>query len=331
MSVSEENIGKKYNLFPLESDISKMTYDFYLTQQKQLWSAPEINFSNDAQEYKELPPRLQKLYREILVFFSPGDGLICENVSRFIKDAGKFENASFFIIQQYIEVVHAECYGLAITSVLRDSKQIEDVVTQIERCDAAKAKALFLKKYIESDLSETLRFLAAACTEGIFFVTLFALVFYFRDKNKMQSFVFLNEQVSKDETLHKDYYTKLVSMIGLKEDEKEEAYKIVDEALSVELYHLKYLLREPIEDENTDKIIGVDFESIAAYARSLANDVLIRSGLEARYKSGNPPPYMKSLSLGNKTNFYESSVGNYRNGGDEGEPVDLISPEDADF
>jgi len=325
------NLGEKYSLFPIQSEIGKVTYDFYQTQQKQLWSTVELKFADDAREYQKLPRRLQQLYKEILVFFSPGDGLICENVARFIRDAKDFEHSSFFIIQQYIEVVHAESYGLAITSVLNDDKQIKDVISEVESCDAVKAKAKFLKKYIECDLSLPLRYLAAACTEGIFFVTLFALVFYFRDRNLMPTFVFLNEQVSKDETLHKDYYCKMVSMIGLTEDETKIAYDIVDEALNVELEHLKYLLRDPIDDVETDRLTGVDYESIASYSRGLANDVLTRSGLSTRYEAGAPPPYMKSLSLENKTNFYEGEVGNYRNGGLEGEAINLENPEDSEF
>jgi ribonucleoside-diphosphate reductase subunit M2 len=319
---------------PIETLLGQKIYKFYQTQQAQLWNVNEIHFEEDAREYKTLTPRLQRLYRELLVFFSPGDGLVCKNVQRFMKDCKLTEELPFLAIQQYIEIVHAECYGLAITNVLKNEDEIMDVIDEIDHIPAAKAKADFILKYIDSDISLPLRSLAAACTEGIFFVTLFAIIFYFREKNVMQAFVFLNEQISKDETLHKDYYTMLVSHYGLTDDEKKIAYKIVDDALNIEIGHLAYLLRDPIDTPEVDKLIGVDLHTLTEYAKCSANDILVRSGLKKMYTidMGNAAPvYMRDLALMNKANFYEQEVGAYPSGAERGKEFDWENLESADF
>lgn len=327
-------IGRKYSFMPIESEIGQKSYKFYQTQQAQLWNSNEIHFENDARQYKTLTPRLQRLYRELLVFFSPGDGLVCENVRRFMKDCKSTEELPFFAIQQYIEMVHAECYGLAITNVLKDDTEIESVVNEIDRIPAAKAKVEFLLKYIESDISLPLRTLAAACTEGLFFVTLFAIIFYFREKNVMQAFVFMNEQISKDETLHKDYYAMLTAHYGLTDEEKVVAYQIVNEALHIEIGHLEYLLRDPIDTPEVDKLIGVDIHTLSEYAKGLANDLLTRCNLEKKYTvdiEHAAPIYMRDLALMNKTNFYEQEVGAYRSGAERGTEFDWDNLENEVF
>lgn len=326
------NLGEKYSLLPIQSSLGKITHEFFTTQQKQLWVAHEIELTEDRNQFPTLPKRYQELYMDLLSFFSPGDGLVCENVSRFIKDAKTFEEAIFFVIQQYIEVIHAESYGMAITSVIKDPKEVKRIVDEVDNNDAVKAKADFLKKYIESDISEPLRFLAAACTEGIFFVTLFAIIFYFRSKNMMNGFIFLNEQVAKDETLHRDYYCMRVERESLTDEEREIARNIVIEAVEVEIKHLSYILRIPVDSVSEDNMAGLTIDNLSLYAKSLGNEILIRSGLQHVWSDLKfDVPWLKNMGMSRKTNFYEGKVGSYRNGGERGVDVDLSNVGDVDF
>ena len=331
-------LGSKYSMFPLTTAIEKTSYDYYIQQQQLLWTANEIDLSEDRVQYGKISDRYKELYADLLAFFSPGDGLVCENVNRFIEESDNFGEKSFFIIQSYIELVHAESYGMAITSVIKNPQLVQQVVNEVDNNEAVKLKALYLKKYIESDSSKKKRFLAAACTEGIFFVTLFAIIFYFRNKNIMTGFVFLNEQVSKDETLHRDYYCQRVRMsedVDTKED-IEEMYDIVREAVEVEIAHLEYILRKPIDSVAEDKIAGITIENLTEYAKSLGNEILRLSGYTVPlYKDvkNDVVPWLIDIGMNSKTNFYEGKVASYRNTPKETEDdnVDFDDMEDEDF
>src|SRR5205085_899138 len=92
-----------------------------------------------------------------------------------------------------------------IVSIVPDLESQNRVFSMIDTLPCVKAKGDYIEKYIYSDLSKGLRYVAAAVSEGIFFVTLFAIIFFFRGKNVLPNFIFMNEQISKDETLHRDY------------------------------------------------------------------------------------------------------------------------------
>lgn len=342
--------GSKYSLFPIESETGKLSERYFVLQETQLWIASEINMAKDHEEYPSLPPRYQEIYADLLAFFAPGDGLVSENVTRFVNECINFSDTSFFTVQNYIENVHARAYGAAIVNVIPDQKTIDSIIESVDVVSAVKGKSDYLKKYIESDIHPTLRFLAAACTEGIFFVSLFAIIFYMKSKNRMNDFIFLNEQVAKDEKLHRDYYCERVKLneslksfdmmidgtkttyVPLNHKELVTASYLVREAVDVEINHLSYILRKPLDSEEEDRVAGLNIDNLGGYVKSLANEIMYLAGLETLYENLDfEVPWMKAMATSTKTNFYEELVGNYRVATQDGEEIDLDNLEDADF
>lgn len=335
-------IGKKFSLFPIEGELAKMSYKYYLQQQEQLWVSHEIDLSSDREEYHNMPQRYQELYAQLLGFFSCGDGLICNNILRFAKECDTFGESAFYSSQIYIETVHAEAYGLAITSVIKDPKKVQAVVEEVDNNPASRAKADFIQKYIDGDMSKIHRLMAAACSEGIFFVTLFAIIFYFKSKNVMTGFVTLNEQVAKDETLHRNFYCDMVKyeldMLDLsnasdKQQIRDELYQIVQEALEIELNHLKYILATPVDSQQTDTIAGLTIDNLSDYAKTLGDEIIRLTSLgQPLYPDVKAHvPWLKGIGMDSKANFYERLVVNYRNTPKEDTEIDLDNLEDEDF
>ena len=193
-----------YSMFPIKDQDA---WVFYCKQEAADWSAKELDFLPDIENYKKLRPRYKELFNKILGFFVPGDGLIAKNVGcRFLNECDTYEESLFYNIQLKIEATHAESYSSTAISCIPDQKEQQEVFGAVDNIEAVKIKADFMKKYIDSNLPKELRMLASACSEGIFFVALFAIIFYFRDKHVMKTFIFMNEQISKDETLHRDFY-----------------------------------------------------------------------------------------------------------------------------
>lgn len=301
--------SKAYSMFPLDEK-NKLDWEFYGKQEETLWSAKELDFSVDIKQFPDLPESYKQLYYKLFAFFSPGDGLVSKSILRYMGECEKFSDSLFFNIQLFIETVHAEAYGMSITSVIPDKKVQQEVFGMVDELECVQAKVNFFKSYIDSDLSKVHRYIASAVTERIFFVSLFAFVFYFRDKNLLPTFTFLNEQVSKDETLHGDFYCAKAKQEGL--PDKEEVIDIVTKGVEIEIEFAKYLLESPIDSKEEDEAAGMTIENLTKYIKMLGDQVFILLGMPTYYKVESNLPWIQDMSNSRKSNFYERQVGSYR-------------------
>jgi ribonucleotide reductase beta subunit family protein with ferritin-like domain len=295
----------RYSLFPVKDDEA---FAFYKKSESMIWSANEMDFIRDKKDYERLEPRLKRLVDMILGFFAPGDGLIIQNlVFRFLLECETFEEQATFIVQLFVELVHAETYGMTIMVFHPKEEDQKRIFNICEELPCVKAKADWMNKYMYADIPKSMRFLAFSACEGIFFSVLFSIIFWFRSKGILQNFIFSNEQISKDEGLHRDFGAYLFR----KEIEKhpydgwqKQAEQILDEALDIELQFLKELVPEPIDE--------LSYDSLADYARVVSDNLRVQLGLPQKYKIKNTLTWMNDISLTQKSNFYENRVGNYK-------------------
>jgi ribonucleotide reductase beta subunit family protein with ferritin-like domain/uncharacterized coiled-coil protein SlyX len=294
----------RYSLFPVKDEES---FAFYKTQEAAVWSANEMDFIRDKKDYERLEPKLKRLVDMILGFFAPGDGLIVQNlVFRFLLECETFEEQAMFITQLFIELVHAETYGMTIMAFHPKEEDQKRIFSICEDLPCVKAKADWMNKYMYADVPKSMRYLAFAACEGIFFSVLFSIIFWFRSKGILQNFIFSNEQISKDEGLHRDFGAFLFRRQIQKhpfDGWEKQAEQILDEALEIELQFLKELVPEPIDD--------LTFESLSDYAKVVADSLRVKCDLPSKYKIKNTLTWMNDISLTQKTNFYEGRVGSY--------------------
>lgn len=301
--------SKVYSMFPIpDEDIDD--WNAYCAQEAQFWSAKELKMADDHAEYPTLPKRLQQLYKDCLGFFAPGDGLISKSALRFLNEAKRYSQQTFLIIQLAIEAVHSEAYGLAISSIIDDENERKEVFNMVDQLDCVKAKAQFIKDLVDSNAPANERLLAAACCEGIFFVTLFAIIYYLKNKNVMNTFIFLNKQVSADEQLHRDYYANAVRKMGCPERSK--MISIISKAVDIEIGHMRYILREPVDSREQDDLMMLTIDNISNYAKGLGDQILVLCGESPYYNVTFDLPWMTDMSVSKKSNFYERSVQGYK-------------------
>lgn len=292
----------RYNLFPIQDEIS---YRFYKKQECAVWSANEMDFIRDRADFARLTPYQRQLLVSVLGFFSPGDGLISQNlVFRFLLECETYEEMSMFIAQLYIELVHSETYGLMTTTLIPDLAERETIFRMADHHPAMKAKADWVEAHIYADTHKADRFLGLACAEGIFFSVLFAIIFYFRSKGVMQTLTFANEQIAKDEGLHRDYGCYLYSKYKTDTHTPESALALIQSAVEVEEKFITAILPEPIDDLTADNLI--------LYLHSIADNLLCTLGYSAHWGATNPFTWMNDISLTQKGNFYEVRIGNYK-------------------
>lgn len=309
-SMDEQTLSEKFNLFPVRDEVS---WYFYNAQESNLWNAKEIDVLKDAKEFYELPESYQRLFKLIFGFFAPADGLVSEAITlRYINEATSYHEKNFLYIQAFIERVHAETYGQFIYSILKDG-EIDEIINYIDTLPAMKAKGKFIEDYIYNDRSKCHRYLASACAEGIFFITIFAIIFYFRAKNKFEAFIHANELISRDETLHRDFYcAKIKTMSSNERLTQEEAYELVSQAVEIEKKFVDLLLEKPIDSKELDEKSEITDKNLKLYVEMLADAVLINSGYSPKYNSKVDLPWMMEINMMKKSNFYEKKVADYK-------------------
>ena len=87
---------------------------------------------------------------------------------------------------------------------------------------------------MDSSSSQALRYVACAVGEGVFFVSLFAVIFYLRKLNLFKNFIESNEQISKDESIHRDHKA-WQAKVSLKKEEHSLAKDIMMSGVEIEI------------------------------------------------------------------------------------------------
>lgn len=204
---------------------NKNITNFYQQLRDVFWNPQELNFTEDKKDYfnPNIKSRYKELYKLFLEFFAVGDGIITEQAVSYLNSATSQEERMFLILQLLNEQDHVITYTRAITEVLPKEER-EGVFTAVDNIECVKAKKDFVMKYSEGEeakkLHRSLRYFAGALSEGIFFTSLFAIIFYFRRKNIFGNFITANKFILRDETIHRNFNIYMTKF--LRELEREE-------------------------------------------------------------------------------------------------------------
>lgn len=309
---------KRYALFPI---LDEKGYEFYQRQEITHWSESELDFVADRKWYDPASNLVKKIFDTILAFFLVGDGAISKNIIfRFLLECKTYEEQAMFISQLHIELIHAATYGLAAFTFKRDPQAMADLIESAQNTRCVKRKMEFMEKWMLSDRPRYQRLVAFACAEGIFFCTLFAVIFWFRSKGWFPNFILANELIGNDESLHRDWgaylFCQEISEIishyekgsedynRVYEEIRTAVYEIVLDAVSIEDEFAEYILEENLEDLNA--------KDLKTYARLIADNLFSELSYSSHFKVRNPFTWLDDISMEQKGNFYEVRIGAYK-------------------
>src|SRR3972149_20787 len=292
---------KRYALFPI---LDEKAYEFYNKQEEIHWTELEAEFVADRKHYDSASPQIKKIIDTILAFFLSGDGAISDNIIfRFLLECKTYEEKAMFISQLHIELVHAATYGLAAFTFKREENAMAELIESAQNTPCVKHKMEFMEKWQLADVPRYQRLVAFACAEGIFFCTLFAIIFWFRSQGMFPNFIFFNELISRDESLHRDWgaylfgqeisdllapYEKGSEEYNRLYDEiKDNVYKIISEALEIEDEFADHILDESLEDLN-----AIDLKT---YARLISDNLLVELSYNSHYNVRNPFTWLDDI------------------------------------
>ena len=194
-----------------------------------------------------------------------------------------------------------------LDNLVKDYSEKDHLFNSIKTVDSVKLLYEWAMKWIESDLSFAHRVIAFTVVEGIFFSGAFASIFWLKRYKSngrlfLQGLVKSNEFIARDEGMHVQFGCEIYKLLENKLA-KEEVYKIIDNGVSVAKVFMQDAL--PI------RLIGINSDSMNQYIEYVADRLIVDLGYKKFYNVSNPFPFMETIGMMGKTNFFESRESAY--------------------
>lgn len=295
-----ENPGR-FVLFPIQHN---KLWEAYKKAESSFWTAEEIDFSKDNNDWDKLNDNEKFFLKNIIAFFAGSDGIVLENlVTNFCSEIQLAEARCFYGFQVAIENIHSEVYSLLIDKYVKDDEEKHTLFNAIEEIPCVKRKADWALKWMDKDKATFAeRVVAFAVVEGIFFSGSFCAIFWIKKRGLLPGLTFSNELISRDEGMHTDFAVLIYHML-VNKLHADTVYKIVTEAVEIE--------KSFIVDSIPCALIGMNATLMQQYIEYVADRLLVQLGYAKYYNAENPFDFMQLISMENKTNFFEKRVSEY--------------------
>ena len=280
-------------LFPIKY---QEIWDEYETQQAAFWTSGEIDFSSDLADFKKLNEDEQYFIKNILAFFSQSDSIVNINLAEnFTREVQIKEAVIAYQWQIMMENIHTEVYSLQIENIITDKEEKERILNGVETIPCVAKKAKWAFSWIESDAPFSQRLIAFAIMEGVFFSGSFCSIFWLKSRNLMPGLITSNELIARDEGMH----TRFACLL----------YKYIENKLSESIVHQMFKEAVQIEIEFICeslpcRLLGMNSELMTQYIKFVSDRLLIMLGYKRIWSVENPFPWMESISMEGKTNFF---------------------------
>jgi len=205
--------NRRFTIFPIKYH---SLWAEYKKQEQSIWTAEEIDFSQDFKDFETLNSDSKYVIKMILAFFASMDGIVNLNLdTNLINKITIPEAITAYRFQAMMEGIHNECYSLMIDNLIKDNKEKSHLFDSIKSIPSIKKIADWAFKWIDSDTSVAHKLVAFACVEGILFSGAFAIIYWLKNcegagKIFMPGLTKSNELISRDEKLHTDFACELI-------------------------------------------------------------------------------------------------------------------------
>ena len=348
----------RFTVFPI---VHANLWQFYKNHISTFWTTEEVVLSDDLDDWNnKLNDNERFFIKNVLAFFAASDQIINENIIvNFYDEVQLSEARQFYSIQIMMEAIHSEMYSLLIDTYISNTEEKSKLFNAIQTIPAVKKKAEWAIKWMSNsnsvingipedvmnvikDLQKlnikdvekldfftkkrpsfNTRLLAFIAIEGIQFSGSFCAIYYLKSKGVMPGLTLSNNFISRDENLHATFAIELYNMLDDK-IEQEIVHEIFREAVDIE--------KEFITESLPVSLLGMNSKLMSQYIEYVADRWLVMLNYEKMYNSEQPFGFMELISVGGKTNFFESRNDNYQRPGiGQSDEDRKISFDDEDF
>ncbi len=296
--------------------------DLYKQQKASFWpGGDELKFVKDVPHLAKLSPKARRLFEYILAFFATADGEVLENaVVNFMKESESLSIRMAYSAQVFFESIHIETYAAAMVTYIPDPARRNELTMAFKTDPLIKERDDWMTRYIAlssaTEKNKAKRLIAFACAEGLFFMSAFMVIAWWKSCELFPVFARANEFISRDEWFHvkigiarfKRLYRSRLDEIGLTE---EEILDIVREAVELECRFARSLVPASTDEDRFD---GLKVEDLILHIQNLGNVIVKSLGFSTVIWKVDPsklPPWVTWIQVQPKTNFYEGEVSSY--------------------
>jgi len=303
--MTEYLLDKSHSRLTVHPIKEKDIWEFYKKSMASFWTAEEIDFSKDYDDFQKMDENAQHFIKMILAFFAASDTIVNINLAeRFTREVQVLEVIISYQFQIMMENIHSETYSLQIDNIVRDKEEKIKILNAVENFPCIQKKAKWAIKWIDStNISFCQRVIAFSIVEGIFFSGSFASIFWLKKQNIMPGLCDSNELISRDEGMHTDFACLIKSKCSIKTDE-ETVHKMFLEAVDIE--------KEFICEALPCSLLGMNKNLMSQYIEFVADRLLVSLNYNKIWGTVNPFDFMESISMEGKTNFFESRPTQYQ-------------------
>lgn len=278
----------------------------YKNQLQNNWVVEEVDMAKDVKHWKKnLSADDRKFIMYVLAFFAAADGIVNANIKENLIDVVKIKEAECAYGKQFeMENAHGEMYSLMLDTFIKNPSLKNKLIDSIKTMPSIRKKAMWCKKWIDSDKTYAHKLVAFAIVEGVFFSGSFASIFWLKTRpgKIMPGLISSNRFIARDEAKHVELATILYSLLTNRLKESV-IFEIIDEAVQIE--------DEFINSSLPCKLLGMNSDLMSRYIRYVADRLLVQLGYSKKYNAENPFEYMKKIDTYVKGNFFEERIDSY--------------------
>lgn len=284
----------------------------YKDQLASFWKAEQINFAGDYDDFMTLSKNEQHFIKMILAFFAQSDGIVNFNLSeRFIREVQIPEAIICYQYQEMMENIHSEVYSLMLDNIIKDPIEKTKLFNAITEVPSVGKMAEWAFKWIDSSTSFAHRVIAFAVIEAIFFSGAFAAIFWLKKTKNvgnnsnsqfMNGLITSNKFISRDESMHYMFACEIYKLL-INKLPGNEAIAIINDGVKI--------AQEFMTDALPVSLIGMNNQFMGDYIEYIADRLLVMLGYNKYYNKPNPFPFMDSIGMKDKSNFFEVTVHEY--------------------
>ena len=291
----------RFVIFPIEHhDI----WEYYKMHQAALWTAEEVDLTNDIRDWNNLSDNEQYFIKNILSFFAASDGIVNENLAENFYREVQYPEAKFFYgFQLMMENIHSLMYSLLIDTYISNEEEKNLCFTALDNLPAIQKKAKWALNWIEKSSFQE-RLVAFAAVEGIFFSGSFCSIFWLKSRGIMQGLCNANSLIFKDENLHCDFAIHLLNNHIENKPSEKKIREILLSALEIE--------KEFITESLPVSLIGMNSNLMKQYLEFVVDGLLVKLGCKKEFNVEQPFKFMEQIAVETKGNFFESRTVEYQ-------------------
>ncbi len=303
-------------------------WEHYLNGCANNWMPTEVSMQRDIELWKSnrLAPDERRVIMRNLGFFSTAESLVGNNIVLAIfKHITNPECRQYLLRQAFEEAVHTHTFHYIVESLSLDQREIFNMYHEVNSIHDKDAFEMTLTSDImdpnfSTDSVEGVqKFIKNligfyVIMEGIFFYSGFVMILSFKRQNRMAGIGEQFEYIMRDESTHLSFGADLIN--GIKAENPAawtpelvaEIEAMIAKAVELEIAYAVDCL--------PNGILGLNANLFREYVQHIADRRLERIGLQPKYGSRNPFPWMsETIDLGKEKNFFETRVTEYQTGG----------------